>query len=55
MPKDKAKDAMRTRKYRASYRHGLRELAEEDGISQVECLRRLIAREKLIRDMARHA
>lgn len=37
----------------AEYRDTLRELADEDGISQVECFRRLLLREKLARDMAR--
>jgi hypothetical protein len=54
MPRDAEANARRTRKYRASYRHDLKALADEDGISQVEELRRLLLREKLVRDMARH-
>lgn len=53
MPRDREKDAACTRRYRDSYRHDLKALAEEDGISQVEELRRLLLREKLARDMAR--
>lgn len=36
-------------RYRDSYRHDLKALADEDGVSMVEELRRLIARERFAR------